>query len=86
MKDAMVLRNGLAPYIYTAVRNAYDTGVGLLRPMYYSHPEAEEAYDYQATQVRNPLSFSLHVCTSVLYCEMHNNCPKTAETSAIGVS
>ena len=26
MKDAMVLRNGLAPYIYTAARDAHDTG------------------------------------------------------------
>ena len=50
MKDAMVLRNGLAPYIYTAVRKAYDTGIGLLRPMYYAFPEAEESYGFQATQ------------------------------------
>ena len=50
MKDAMVLRNGLGPYIYTAVRKAYDVGVGLLRPMYYSFPEDEESYAFQATQ------------------------------------
>ena len=50
MKDAMVLRNGLAPYIYTAVRKAYDTGIALLRPMYYEFPEAEESYEFQATQ------------------------------------
>lgn len=50
MKDAMVLRNGLAPYIYTAVRAAYDSGVGLLRPMYYSNPEEDDAYKFSASQ------------------------------------
>jgi alpha-glucosidase (family GH31 glycosyl hydrolase) len=50
MKDAMVLRNGLAPYIYTAVREAFDTGIGLLRPMYYFHPEDDAAYTFAATQ------------------------------------
>ena len=42
--------SGGGRYIYTAVRAAYDSGVGLLRPMYYSHPEADEAYDHKATQ------------------------------------
>eukprot|EP01050_Picozoa_sp_SAG11_P013580 SAG11_NODE_1597_length_4611_cov_2.534131_2_plen_1029_part_00 len=52
MKDAMVLRNGLAPYIYTAVRAAYDTSVGMLRPLYYEYPERPEAYDFQNTQYK----------------------------------
>ena len=42
--------SGGGRYIYTAVRAAYDSGVGLLRPMYYSHPEADEAYDHKAKQ------------------------------------
>ena len=52
MKDAMVLRNGLAPYIYTAVRAAYDSSIGVLHPVYYDHPEAEEAYQFQNTQYK----------------------------------
>ena len=52
MKDAMVLRNGLAPYIYTAVRAAYDSSGGILHPLYYDHPEAEKAYEYQNTQYK----------------------------------
>ncbi len=42
----------LAPYIYTAAREAYDTGISLCRPLYYDHPLAEEAY-----QQRNEYMF-----------------------------
>lgn len=45
MRDAIRLRYDLAPYIYTAARQAFDTGVSMCRPMYYYWPEAEEAYD-----------------------------------------
>lgn len=44
MRQAFVLRYALIPYIYTASRQAHDTGVSLLRPMYYDYPEAPEAY------------------------------------------
>lgn len=44
MRDAILMRYALAPYIYTAAREAYDTGVSLCRPMAYDHPEAEDAY------------------------------------------
>ena len=50
MKDAMVLRNSLAPYIYTAARQHYDSGVSLVRPLYYEHPETEAAYTWADTQ------------------------------------
>jgi alpha-glucosidase len=46
MKDAYVRRYALIPYIYTAARQAYDTGVSLCRPMYYEHPEVSEAYTF----------------------------------------
>ena len=29
------------PYIYTAARLAFDSGVGLVRPMYYEYPSLE---------------------------------------------
>jgi len=44
MNDALHLRYALAPYIYTASREAYDTGISICRPMYYNYPEESEAY------------------------------------------
>jgi len=41
---AIRLRYQLAPYIYGAARDAYDTGLSIVRPMYYHWPEHEEAY------------------------------------------
>ena len=45
MRDAIRLRYTLAPYIYNAARQTYDTGVSMCRPMYYSYPESNEAYE-----------------------------------------
>ena len=47
---AILQRYELAPYIYTAAREAYETGVSICRPLYYDYPEADEAY---APQFRN---------------------------------
>ncbi len=47
MRDAFLLRYGLIPYIYTEARKAYDTGIALLRPMYYDYPEMFEAYAFK---------------------------------------
>ncbi len=46
MRDAFQLRYALIPYIYTAAREAHDSGVSICRPIYYEHPEAAEAYEY----------------------------------------
>jgi alpha-glucosidase (family GH31 glycosyl hydrolase) len=43
---AIRLRYQLAPYIYAAARHAYDTGLSIVRPMYYHWPEHDEAYAY----------------------------------------
>ncbi len=66
MRDAYVKRYALIPYIYTAARQAYDTGISLCRPMYYEHPELSEAYtftdqyffgdDFLVAPVATPLS------------------------------
>lgn len=45
---AIRLRYQLAPYIYGAARHAYDTGLSLVRPMYYQWPGHEEAYAHPA--------------------------------------
>ena len=44
MLQAVQLRYRLMPYIYTAARQAYDTGVSICRPLYYDWPEEKEAY------------------------------------------
>jgi alpha-glucosidase (family GH31 glycosyl hydrolase) len=41
---AMQRRAALVPYIYNAARAAYDTGIGLVYPMYYEWPQCDEAY------------------------------------------
>jgi len=40
----MQARAALLPYIYTATRQAFDTGMSLLRPMYYYFPTEPMAY------------------------------------------
>ena len=47
MRDAFQFRKALLPYIYSAAREAYDTGISICRPMYYDHPKAEEAYNFK---------------------------------------
>ena len=44
LRDALRLRYRLAPYIYTAARQTYDTGLSICRPMYYDSPDVEAAY------------------------------------------
>ncbi|MCQ2135954.1 MAG: glycosyl hydrolase family 31, partial [Bacteroidales bacterium] len=44
MVEAIRLRYDLSPYIYTAVRQAYDEGVSMCRPLYYYYPEVDNAY------------------------------------------
>jgi len=47
MRDALVLRYALIPYIYTASRQAYESGISICRPMYYDFPGEDEAYLYK---------------------------------------
>jgi len=46
MRSAYHLRYELIPYIYTAARQCYDTGLPLCRPLYYAWPELPEAYGH----------------------------------------
>lgn len=47
MREALLLRAALTPYLYSAARTAYDTGVALLRGLYFDYPEANEAYTFR---------------------------------------
>jgi alpha-glucosidase (family GH31 glycosyl hydrolase) len=46
IKELLGLRYSLIPYIYSTARTAYDTGVSLLRPLYYEDPGRKEAYQF----------------------------------------
>ncbi len=46
MRRAYLLRYKLLPYIYTASRNAFDTGISMIHPLYYEYPESNEAYNF----------------------------------------
>ncbi len=48
LKAAIKLRYALSPYIYDAARQATQTGVSMCRPLYYYHPEAPEAYEWNS--------------------------------------
>ncbi|MEI7634401.1 MAG: TIM-barrel domain-containing protein [bacterium] len=43
-KQAWLMRYALIPYIYDAWREYHDTGIPLVRPLYYDWPEMSEAY------------------------------------------
>ncbi|MCK5087486.1 MAG: hypothetical protein KAQ90_08195, partial [Melioribacteraceae bacterium] len=47
MREAFHLRKALLPYIYSAAREAFDTGISICRPMYYDNPKTEEAYMFK---------------------------------------
>jgi alpha-glucosidase (family GH31 glycosyl hydrolase) len=48
MRNALLLRHSLIPYIYTAARETYDTGISICHPLYYDYPDSPEAYDANA--------------------------------------
>ncbi len=48
MRNAILLRHSLVPYIYTAARETYDTGISICHPLYYNYPDSPEAYDANA--------------------------------------
>jgi alpha-glucosidase len=45
MRNALLLRHSFVPYIYTAARETYDTGISICHPLYYDYPDSSAAYD-----------------------------------------
>ena len=43
-RRALQGRERLLPYIYTMHRQLFDVGAGIVQPLYYQHPAAENAY------------------------------------------
>ena len=62
MKEAIRLRYTLTPYIYSMAREAFDTGVCLCRPLYYSYPEKTEAYKYNEEYLFGDRILATAVC------------------------
>ena len=44
LRETVRLRYRMFPYLYTAARETYETGVGINRPLYYEWPEEQKAY------------------------------------------
>ena len=44
--DFLRLRESLVPYLYTLAREAHDTGIPMVRPLYLQSPRRPEAYDH----------------------------------------
>ncbi len=47
MRNAVLLRYQLVPYLYTVARETYENGLSVCRPLYYDYPESEEAYRFE---------------------------------------
>ena len=47
LREAVRMRYQMFPYLYTAARETYDTGIGMSRPLYYEWPEENNAYVYE---------------------------------------
>jgi len=64
-RDAMQLRHALIPYIYSMAWRAYQTGISLVTPMYYSHSadnsnasafEAQDQYYFGSELIVAPIT------------------------------
>lgn len=64
VRAALQLRAELLPYIYTRARAAFDTGVGLVIPVYYLFPEHNESYLIDASGEFSSYFFGLDILFS----------------------
>ena len=46
MRDAILLRYSLIPYVYSSAHETYESGISIVHPMYYENPDAPEAYQF----------------------------------------
>ena len=76
MKNYLRLRHQLVPYIYTMnARNHFD-GLPLVSPMYYEHPEDDQAYN-----VPNQFYFGTELIVAPMVTPMHRKLHMTAATA-----
>ena len=77
MGEFLRLRHQLVPYLYTMNARCHRTGEPLIQPMYYSHPEQEEAYqvpnqywfgtELLAAPVTRPVNPSTHMAETDMW-------------------
>jgi alpha-glucosidase (family GH31 glycosyl hydrolase) len=71
MRKAIQQRYALFPYIYTMARYAYDSGVSIMRPMYYEYPDMDKAYHLEhqyyfgTNMIVSPITKPMHGHDSV---------------------
>ncbi len=76
MKNYLRLRHQLVPYIYTMnARNHFD-GLPLVSPMYYEHPEDDQAYN-----VPNQFYFGTELIVAPMVTPMHRKLHMTSTTA-----
>eukprot|EP00117_Sycon_ciliatum_P025367 scpid31380/ scgid21071/ Alpha-xylosidase len=74
MRRYMAVRASLVPYLYTCAKHAHDSGVSMLRPMYYDFPEADEAYNFSTQYM-----FGDHLLVSPITAAMNPTYNSTAK-------
>lgn len=67
LREAVRLRYQMFPYLYTAARETYDTGIGMNRPLYYEWPEENNAYVYE-----DEYMFGNDMLVAPIYTASHN--------------
>ena len=69
LRQSMVLRASLVPYMYSQARLAYEEGLSLLRGMYYDFPEEDNAYIFNKQVSVVCVWFTMYSCSLYeLYC------------------
>jgi len=66
LQKAFHLRNNLFPYIYTASRNTYDTGILVVHPIYYEWSTLNITYKYASSHYMFGDSFMVAPITSAV--------------------
>ncbi|CAF3801438.1 unnamed protein product [Rotaria sordida] len=67
------LRQALIPYLYTAARHTYDSGLSIVLPLYYYYPEHDEAYSYSnqyyfgQTIFVSPITQPINITTGLVH-------------------
>ena len=65
MRGAIRLRYDLSPYIYSAARQTYDTGISMCRPLYYDYAEDDESYEWKEEYMFGDNILATTVCSPV---------------------
>jgi len=66
MKDAMLFRNSLVPYLYTAAFNYFQSGIAPVHPVYYHWPSDPMAYSFDSqymfgqSVIASPISMAIN--------------------------